>query len=79
MKRIGCVWKWLWPDLKCYPDIFLERLRKAIENLRQDSRSLGQCLNPGPPEYEAGVLTTKLRHSVLDILYLAMISAVFYS
>jgi hypothetical protein len=28
------------------------------ENLSQDSRSLGRDLNPGPPEYEAGVLTT---------------------
>jgi hypothetical protein len=28
----------------------------------QDSRSLGRELNPGPPEYEAGVLTTLPRY-----------------
>jgi hypothetical protein len=28
------------------------------ENLSHNSRSPGRDLNPGPPEYEAGVLTT---------------------
>jgi hypothetical protein len=28
------------------------------KNLSQDSRSSGRDLNPGPPKYEAGVLTT---------------------
>jgi hypothetical protein len=27
------------------------------EILRQDSRSSGKDLNPGPPEYDAGILT----------------------
>jgi hypothetical protein len=31
---------------------------------RQYSRSLGGDLKPGPPEYEAGVLTTQPRRSV---------------
>jgi hypothetical protein len=30
----------------------------------QDIRSLGPDLNPGPTEYEAGVLTALPRHSV---------------
>jgi hypothetical protein len=41
-----------------YPVMRLMRLRKAMENLSQDSRSPGQDLNPKPPEYEAGLLTT---------------------
>jgi hypothetical protein len=58
MKWKGCGWKWLWPNLKYDHDISMERLRKAMQNLSQDSQSLGQYLNPGPPECEAGVLTT---------------------
>jgi hypothetical protein len=34
----------------------------------QDSRSPGRYLNPGPPEYEAGVLTTRPRRSVEKVL-----------
>jgi hypothetical protein len=34
------------------------------KNLSQDSRSPGRDLKPGPPEYEAGVLTTRPRRSV---------------
>jgi hypothetical protein len=37
------------------------------ENLSQDSRSPGLYLNPGPPEYEAGGLTTRPRLSVAYI------------
>jgi hypothetical protein len=29
-----------------------------MKELSQDSRSPGRDLNPGPPEYKAGVLTT---------------------
>jgi hypothetical protein len=43
--------------------IRLESVRKTTETLSQDRRSLGQYLNPGPPEYEAGVLTTRPRRS----------------
>jgi hypothetical protein len=44
--------------LKCYPNISLVGLKKTMKNLSQDSRSLDLDLNTGPPEYEAGVLTT---------------------
>jgi archaellum component FlaC len=36
----------------------LKGLRKATKNLSQDSWSLSQDLNPGPPKYKAEVLTT---------------------
>jgi hypothetical protein len=52
--------------LRYYPGIFLEGLRKATKNLRQDSRSPGPDLNPGSPEYEPGVPTTRPRRSVAD-------------
>jgi hypothetical protein len=29
-----------------------------MKNFCQDSQSVGQDLNPGPPKYEAGVLST---------------------
>jgi hypothetical protein len=34
------------------------------ENLGQDSGSPGLDLKPGPPEYETGVLTSRLRSSI---------------
>jgi len=46
------------PNLRYYPDIHQERLKKTIKNLSQDSQSTGLDLNPEPPKYEAGVLTT---------------------
>lgn len=35
-----------------------------MKNLNQDRWSLGQDLNPGHPNYEAGVLNTQPRHLV---------------
>jgi hypothetical protein len=37
---------------------------KTTRNLSEASRSPGRVLNQGPPEYEAGVFTTRLRRSV---------------
>jgi hypothetical protein len=54
----GCVRKQSWPNLRYYPGICLAGPRKSTKNLSQDSWSLGQDLNLGPPEYEAQVLTT---------------------
>jgi hypothetical protein len=48
--------------LSCYPGIFLEGLNKNMKTLNQDSQS--PHLSPGPPEYEAGVLTTHPQSSV---------------
>jgi hypothetical protein len=39
--------------------------RKTTKPLSQDSRSPGQYLNPRPPEYDEGVLTTRPRRSVI--------------
>jgi hypothetical protein len=52
------------PNLKYYPGLCLEGLRKTSKNIGQDSRSPGQDLNSGPPEYETGVLATRPRSSV---------------
>jgi hypothetical protein len=38
--------------------ICLDGLRETTEILSQDIRCLVRDLNPGPPEYEAGVLIT---------------------
>jgi hypothetical protein len=38
-------------------------------------------MNPGPPEYEAGVLTTRLEHSALNVDLIkkyVSLSVVFY-
>jgi hypothetical protein len=61
----GCGRKRSWPNKRHYPGIFLEGLRKSTKNLSWDSRSPGRDLNPGPPEYKAGVLTTRKRRSVI--------------
>jgi hypothetical protein len=50
--------------LRYYPDICLEGLGKTTKNLNHESRSPGRHSNPGPPEYEAGVLTSQPRRSV---------------
>jgi hypothetical protein len=60
----GCERKRSWPNLRYYPSICLEGPRKTVQNLSQDSWSPGRDLNPRPPEYEAGVLTTRLRRWV---------------
>jgi hypothetical protein len=51
--------------LRYYTIICLEELRETTKNLSQDSRSAGRDLNPGLPDYEARVLFTRRRRSVL--------------
>jgi hypothetical protein len=46
------------------------------KNLSQNSWSLGQDLNQEPPEYEAGVLTTRPQHLVLQKLRRLVLIAV---
>jgi hypothetical protein len=53
-----------WPNLRYCPGICLQGLRKTTRNLNQDSRSPQRDLNPGPLEYEAGVLISRPRSSV---------------
>jgi hypothetical protein len=53
--------------LKYYPDICPEELRKAKQNLSQDSRFSGRDLNPIPPDYDAGELTTRLRRTAVTM------------
>jgi hypothetical protein len=62
--------KRLWSNFKVeyYPIIHLEILRKGTKNLSQDRWSPVRDLNPGPPEYEAGVLTTQPLRSVIRLL-----------
>jgi hypothetical protein len=55
----GCGRKWSWPNLRYYPGICLEGLGETTRNLSQDNRSPGGDLNPGPPEYEARVLSCR--------------------
>jgi hypothetical protein len=52
----GCGSKRSWPNLRHYPGC-LEGLRKITKNLRQDSQFPGRDVKPGPPDYEAEVLT----------------------
>jgi hypothetical protein len=53
-------------QFKVLPGIHLG-LRKTAKNLSQDSRSPVRDFNLGPPEYKAGVLTTRPLHSVDSI------------
>jgi hypothetical protein len=52
--------KWWLPNLRCCPGIWLERLRKTTKALSPDSQSSGRNLNPAPPKYKTGVLTSRL-------------------
>jgi hypothetical protein len=42
-----------WPNLRYYPGIYLEGLRKTMKNLSHYSQSSGQDLNLAPPKNEA--------------------------
>jgi hypothetical protein len=48
-----------WFNLKVLSQYLDGRTEENYENLSQDSQSPGRYLNPGPSEYEAGVLTTQ--------------------
>jgi hypothetical protein len=52
----GCE-KTMWPNLRYYPGICPENLRKITKNIRQDSLFPGGALKPGPPKYEPGTKT----------------------
>jgi hypothetical protein len=65
-----------WRDLRHYPGICFEGLRKPTTNICQDGRSPGRDLNPGPPDYEAVVLTTQALNifARLQNLYFILLS-----
>jgi hypothetical protein len=63
MKWKGFGRKRTWRHLKVLFQNSPVGTEKTHENLNQYSRSPGRDLNPGPSEYEAGVLTTRPRHS----------------
>jgi hypothetical protein len=52
-----------WPNLRYYPGIYLEELRKTTKAC-QNGRSPRRDFYLGPPEYEAGVITNRPRRSV---------------
>jgi hypothetical protein len=54
--------KRLWPNFKVLSRHSPGGTEENHENLNQDSR--GREPNPGPPDYEVGVLTTRPRRSV---------------
>jgi hypothetical protein len=60
----GCGRKQLWPNLRHYPNICLQGLRKTTKTSVKIAGLQVGTLNPGPPEYEAGVLITQPQRSV---------------
>jgi hypothetical protein len=60
----GCEMKQSLPNLRYYPNICLKELRKTTKNFSQINRFQSRDFNPGPPEYEAGALTTRPDHSI---------------
>jgi hypothetical protein len=69
MNPKGCGRKWSWPNLRYYPAICLEGLRKTTKKLSQDWQFPGWDLNPGPPEHETGALTARPRHYHCPVAY----------
>jgi hypothetical protein len=51
-----------WPNFKVLSRHLSGGTEESHE-MPQSSRSQGRNLNPGPPEYESGVLTTRPRRS----------------
>jgi hypothetical protein len=60
----GCGRRRSLPCFNYYPSIAWRHWEQPRKS--QDSRSPSRDLNPGPPEYEAGVLTTRPRRSVCN-------------
>lgn len=58
----GFVRKRLCPNLRYYFGFFPEALKKSMEILNKHSYSAERELNPGPHEYESGVLTILGQH-----------------
>jgi hypothetical protein len=56
--------KWSLPNKRYYLGICLKTMRKTTKNLSQDSQYSSRDSDPGPPGYEAEVLTTPPRHPV---------------
>jgi hypothetical protein len=54
--------------LRYYPGIRLDGLRKTTKTSIRIGGRRGRDLNPGPPEYEAGVLPTRPLRYVLNLL-----------
>jgi hypothetical protein len=63
----GCGTKRRWPDLSSYLGNFWRNWGNPREETCQNSRSPVQYLNPGPPKYEAEMLTTQPRRSLLNV------------
>jgi hypothetical protein len=59
--------KWMGPNLRYYPEISPEVLRKPSKNLSQDSGSSGRDLNPESPECEPRILPTWLQHLAMNV------------
>jgi hypothetical protein len=54
-----------WPNFKALCRHSLDGLMKTTKSSVRIAGHWGQDLNPRPPEYEDGVLTTQARRSVL--------------
>jgi hypothetical protein len=52
-----------WPNLRYYAGIRLDKLNKPQKTTISIAGRRGRDQNPEPPEYEAGVLTTRPRRS----------------
>jgi hypothetical protein len=66
--------KRLWPNFKILSWHSPGGTEKNHENLSHDSQYPGRDLNPEPPGYKTGVLTTRLWHSVLRIVFAVCIN-----
>jgi hypothetical protein len=53
-----------WPNFKVISQHLLGGTEKSHKILSQDSLSPDRDFNPGPPEYIAGVLTTRQQRSL---------------
>jgi hypothetical protein len=60
----GCERKRSGPDFKALSENLLRGTEKTTKTLSEYRRSPGRDLNLGPPDNEAGVLTTPPRHDI---------------
>jgi hypothetical protein len=67
-----------WSYERYYPSICMEGPIKHKRNLSQDNWSLDQDLNPGPLEYEVGLITNQPQCSIFPLYHTSLTTVNYY-
>jgi hypothetical protein len=69
MNLKGCVSKRMWSNFNVLSRTVVGETEENHDIISQDIRCSGRDMKPGPPEYEAGMLTTRPQRSFRKVGY----------